>query len=154
MEANKLMTGDWVLIKRTPSCEYPYKICSINNYSILGEDYADWIEVEAGEEINLEDIKPIPLTAEILEKNGFTLKKADMYFPNDGYIWFDSIENNELVEIYIYDKPINGVRVLTKITNDCKAHGGVNKVHSCEIENVHELQHALRLCGIDKEIVL
>ena len=25
-------------------------------------------------------------------------------------------------------------------------------VHSCDIESVHELQHALRLCGIDKEI--
>ena len=138
MKARDLMIGDWVDIKATNSFIYKRR-------KITANDLIDSIHREC---------VYIPLTAEILEKNGFTLKKADMYFPNDGYIWFDSIENNELVEIYIYDKPINGVRVLTKITNDCKAHGGVNKVHSCEIENVHELQHALRLCGIDKEIVL
>lgn len=131
MKANELMTGDWVLIKRTPNCEYPYKICSINNYSILGEDYADWIEVEAGEEINLEDIKPIPLTAEILEKNGYTqslLPKGYAYkFEDDRVMTLERFADYWVVRIYGNQIPM-------------------------ECRSVHELQHALRLCGIDKEM--
>ena len=139
METKDLMINDLV---RQKYSNLLLKVSNINPPYIQAFD--------EGGQFGEDTIEPIPLTAEILEKNGFTLKKADMYFPNDGYIWFDSLESNELVEIHIYDKPINGVMVLTKITNDCKAHGGVNKVHSCEIENVHELQHALRLCGLSE----
>lgn len=129
MKANELMTGDWVLIKRTPSYEYPYKICSINNYSILGEGYTDWIEVEADEEIKLEDIEPIPLTAEILEKNGW--KYNELPF----------IQGWEQFGLLLYAGG-EGYRI------NCG-----NNV-AMRIDAVHELQHALRLCGIDKEIVL
>ena len=126
------MAGDWVLIKRTPSCEYPYKICSINNYSILGEEYADWIEVEAGEEINLEEIKPIPLTAEILEKNGFT--KSNIFVE-----WKYEEEG-----IYILWKPFPFLKIETENV----------QLNLSGCEYVHELQHAFKDCGIEKEIVL
>ena len=144
MQANELMTGDWVLIKRTPSCEYPYKICSINNYSILGEDYADWIEVEAGEEINLEDIKPIPLTAEILEKIGFHHHLiAERGFTREEWTlsddYYDIVVSEWSDSIWVF-------------RYECTE---MNTPHEQRVFGyVHELQHALRECGIDKEIVL
>ena len=147
MQANELMTGDWVLIKRTPSCEYPYKICSINNYSILGEDYADWIEVEAGEEINLEDIKPIPLTAEILEKNGW--KKE---FDKKPYMTFYHLEDEKYWLMWCISEHTLDIQRQNKTLLDQYNLCAERVVIACNY--VHQLQHALRLCGIDKEIVL
>ena len=137
MEANKLMTGDWVLIKRTPSCEYPYKICSINNYSILGEDYADWIEVEADEEVNLEDIKPSPLTAEILEKNGFKKYGDTGWWLENDYYDIQIYEWSDSIWVFKYES--------TEMNTTYEQR---------TFSYVHNLQHALRECGIDKEIVL
>ena len=54
----------------------------------------------------------------------------------------------------MYKSPICGVSVLTEIDTYSSKGDGVNKVHSCDIESVHELQHAIRLCGIEKEIEL
>ena len=147
MKANELMAGDWVLIKRTPSCEYPYKICSINNYSILGEEYADWIEVEAGEEINLEEIKPIPLTAEILEKNGW--KKE---FDKKSYMTFYNLEDEKYWLMWCISEHTLDIQRQNKTLLDQYNLCAERAVIACEY--VHELQHALKLCGIDKEIVL
>lgn len=58
------------------------------------------------------------------------------------------------VQITFYNEPINGVSYLTQIETCSRKDDGVNHLHSCDIESVHELQHALRLCGIDKEIEL
>lgn len=146
MKAKELMTGDWVLIKRTSSYEYPYKICSINNYSILGEDYTDWIEVEESEEIKLEDIEPIPLTAEILEKNGWkdisdhTLKGCEtfkLHYEQRSFDFYITIKLRDYFKLESYD---DRFYTLCEMEFGCRF--------------VHELQHALRLCGIDKEIVL
>lgn len=137
MKANELMTGDWVLIKRTPSCEYPYKICSINNYSILGEEYADWIEVEADEEINLENIKPIPLTAEILEKNGFKMYGDTGWWLEDDFFDIHIYEWSDSIWVFKYES--------TEMNTPYEQR---------TFSYVHNLQHALRECGIDKEIVL
>ena len=135
MEAKELMTGDWVAIKRTPSYEYPYKICSINNYSILGEDYADWIELEAGEEINLEDIKPIPITAEILEKNGFEhriIDCAEFYYIAEDYYDITISEWSDSIWLVRYD-----------CTEMNTPHEQITSSY------VHQLQNFLRLCGLN-----
>ena len=73
--------------------------------------------------------QPIPLTAEILEKNGFVYDDLPMsqYFEQYG------------LQLYYGG---NGFRI------NC----GINV--SLIIDSVHELQHALRLCGIEKEIIL
>jgi hypothetical protein len=73
--------------------------------------------------------QPIPLTAEILEKNGFVYDDLPMsqYFEQYG------------LQLYYGG---NGFRI------NC----GINV--SLIIDSVHELQHALRLCDIEKEIEL
>lgn len=87
-------------------------------------------------------IKPIPLTPEILEKNGFVLKP-------DGWIWCreEGIEEQDYIFIQ-FRKGCDEVRLVEL--------NFVNKLLAKfrTIQFVHELQHVLRLCNIDKEIVL
>lgn len=79
--------------------------------------------------------QPIPLTAEILEKN---FEKKTLYGIFDDYFDFEIREFNDSMYIVNYhccEMPIPD----TQISNICF---------------VHELQHALRLCGVEKEIIL
>ena len=69
-------------------------------------------------------IEPIPLTPEILEKNGWTRDELC----NEWFIHYGPNLFGKCPEVTIFD--------------------GVS------IKYVHELQHALRLCGIDKQIEL
>ena len=56
-----------------------------------------------------------------------------------------------LVTVTFYEPAINGVRVLTRIENECSHDSGVNTIHNCDIEYVHQMQHAFKLCGIGKK---
>lgn len=78
-------------------------------------------------------ICPIPITAEVLEKNGFTHDKWSKR------IWVYEDEKSEVVYY------IEGSR-LEITTNDSKMY--------ITSKSVAELQHALRLAKVDKEIVL
>lgn len=81
-------------------------------------------------------IEPIPLTTEILEKNGFVKdeKNDNMYYWNWGVI----------DDCMSYDKETSKVRIFSV--------SGLTFVKI--LQYVHELQHALRLCEIKKEIEL
>ena len=81
----------------------------------------------------VDDLQPIPITAEVLEKSGFTHDKWSKK------IWQYEDEESEVV-YYIEG---NKVEVTT---DDCK----INLVCT----SVAELQHALRLAKVGKEIVL
>lgn len=72
---------------------------------------------------------PISLTPEILEKNGFAHDGTDY---NIGFV---------------YDKSL----VLDLCFDGSLIFGG-NLL--CKCKYVHTLQHALRLCGIEKEIII
>lgn len=75
------------------------------------------------EDVDEKDINPIPLTAEMLEKNFPTTE--------DGVIWSETADG-DLFNIRVeYDKYVEGI-----------------------FKFVHELQHALRLCNIEKTIEL
>ena len=89
---------------------------------------------QLAEDMDCDDIEPIPLTAEILEKNGFV-----------GELCSNGID-------YVSEE--YKLRIICK-TNDVgwtiyANHFGLDKKDVF----VHELQHALRLCGIEKEIEL
>lgn len=134
MKANELMIGDWVYYKGKE--QMPCRVISIGGNSIKFDNGTpqDWMS-------DAKNFTPIPLTAEILEKNGFShIMYSDAYYSimiDDTYVelrkyknmavWFNWKENNDGVYAdYILPMP----------------------------EFVHELQHALRLCNIDKEIEL
>lgn len=112
MKASDLMVGDWVLDTYTNK---PMKIESING----------------GNPRFGQDLEPIPLTPEILEKNGF----KDMGF-------FGKLE-------------IGPWRLICDSSNLAVLHEGREEEYiNIPISYVHELQHALRLCGIDLDIKL
>lgn len=88
-----------------------------------------------------EYVKPIPLTEEILENNGFTQIE-------DGIIIYDLPEG-----IWQNDNALCGIDYNDRgsfytFSNDPEDDGLINKV--CGVVDVHQLQHALRLCGIDE----
>lgn len=78
------------------------------------------------------DISPIPITPEILEMFGFE-NYSQMWYHPDSYIEF--FRNNRNKDVW--DRTIN-----------C----GEYTLYS--IKYVHQLQHVLRLAGVEKEIEL
>ena len=82
-------------------------------------------------------LKPIPLTAEILEKNGFVedVPKGEAYKLgiNDD-VWL--FRNDGCWDFRIYYNFYSAGIILTQL----------------RIKHTHQLQHALRLAGVEKEI--
>lgn len=135
METNKLMIGDWVLHDGEP---YQIRQLGIYGENRDGEDYpAVCIGKPKGIGLIVErnKIAPITPTPEILEKNGF------WYQHNVGFVM------EEYEYEVIYDLWNHKLRILKNR----------EQILNLEYFNemcVHELQHALRLCGIDKEITV
>lgn len=140
MKAKDLMLFD--LVKRNKDgkvmtvveLRYAETIAAITPDDVYYGDMEDYHESE---------IDPIPLTTEILEKNGFKSWEH-------GYIWKERVgmggqttSASSPIEIIIYE---GGHSVIIN------PHAG--KEFQGSIDNVHELQHALKLCGINKEIVI
>lgn len=69
MRANELMIGDWVQGFLPDTYSQVYGVINDCRVAIVGRG--------AYMEVSNEDILPIPLTAEILEKNGFERRKLD-----------------------------------------------------------------------------
>ena len=88
----------------------------------------------------------------ILEKNGFK-KDDDDIWPR--YIFVDDIEKSPqtIIAFSFYGKGVSA-ETLFKCWTRPKSCDGENNIHICDLKFVHELQHALRLCGIEKEVVL
>lgn len=126
MRANELMIGDWV---RYVDTKAPFQIEDVSGSAMFMRWTSDgqtaiphtWSEIE-----------PVPLTPEILEKNGERDNDA-IYSLGDGYEWLE----------------------LT-VCADGSVWWTINldEYQITRLRYVHELQHALRLCGIVKEIEL
>jgi hypothetical protein len=115
LTAKDLMIGDWVY---RPDC-YD-KVVEVRKDTILGSDPLRGL-------IPIADLQPIPLTAEVLEKNGWTK-------PASGRIWS---RNN--VPSFVLEEIDDGSFEIT--TDTCSEFGGL-----CVIRYVHQIQNALRLC--------
>lgn len=116
MEAKDLMIGDWVFDERYCT---PHKIS-------LEEDFRFCCSGELC-------FKPIPITAEIIEKNGFSrfFSECKMRYDNGIISIVFSINKIDIDWIDIVDNEIGNI-------------------HLKNIRYVHELQHALRLCGLNE----
>ncbi len=127
MKATELMVGDYVIRKNVPK-----EILIVDAIeSIRDIVYLDLDGLGITEK--LENIEPIPLTQKILERNEF------YYESNVGQVWNDG-ECEVIVDLYDVE-----IRVI-KNRKEILSLEYFDKIY------VHELQHALRLCGIDKEI--
>lgn len=150
MEAKSLMLGDYVHIKKY-NCgqliDTVVRIASINPLegSVEPKSFNVEFKNENGMVLYIGarrfDISPVPLTAEILEKNGFMSKKGR-------FMQLGNFDNPPLILWHLVDEPVLG-----HPKNQLEIHHGAENIHvSFMCHYVHQLQHALRLCGIEKEI--
>lgn len=145
MVANELMIGDWVMVNDIEHT-HPLQVTEIFNkcgayYATL---YWDGMPDNVNPEVltaDVDKVLPIPLTPEILEKNGFRI-----IFEGDLHVSYFQDIGRFHVEIKV-DK----VGIFQKLS---MCDGFWNKITIIECRFVHQLQHALRLCGIEKEIEL
>ena len=137
MKANGLMVGDWVKFPGgtiDKIVDLPY----IEGKGICASFAASATLFP----FSVDKLEPIPLTPEILEKNGFKPQGCYKFTYTDNYCSIEIIcapdesEDNEIV--YTSGVYMAGATFRTTIT----------------MEYIHELQHALHLCGIEKEIIL
>ena len=127
MTTKELMIGDWVLDKAVS--DNPVQIEQINEKNVhykRGNGY-----MSAGVEL----LEPVLLTDAILKANGFNREGGASYWhegDRDAYILYWSEDKEQLV--------------IGSPCDDCMV--------KMNVRYVHELQHAFRLAGIDKEIKL
>lgn len=140
IDIRDLSIGDYVRVKM---CKWDYddpdtldaKVLSIEGNSVgVGYDNSG-IVMSAF----VDDLQPIPITAEVLEKNGLEQNSncLDYRFIIDN-IYCSISKGIKCWYVNIYD-----------ISNS--PHTPIFKAH---IIHIHELQHALRLAKVGKEIVL
>ena len=127
MTTKELMIGDWVLDKAVS--DNPVQIEQINEKNVhykRGNGY-----MSAGVEL----LEPVLLTDAILKANGFNREGGASYWhegDRDACILYWSEDKEQLV--------------IGSPCDDCMV--------KMNVRYVHELQHAFRLAGIDKEIKL
>ena len=123
MKANEIQIGDWLYYKGQFNA-FHFKVESITKKKV-------GYHVEPNEHrmyyLRLSECKLIPLTPEILEKNGFVVESR-----------------------YFHGEPILYCVLVDGLWIDIS---GENYFEG-KLEYVHQLQHALKLCGIKKEIIL
>ena len=130
MEAKDLMIGDWV--------HYIGDDCTNDVNIRVREIHEDFVySTFAADEFYYNELEPIPLTPEILEKSGF-VNVENTQTSTIMYSFRDSLFR---IEVYNF----NHITIDSYYTDS-----------SCDIfvSSVHEFQHALRLCKIEKEIIL
>lgn len=129
MTANELMVGDWVLWK-----DKPVQIARVSGV-VYSFGHIDVTLAHCGSGVlethDIKSISPIPLTTEILEKNEI-----------------DTVFKTRYKGFYLEYHAEVGMIMLYVYNNGSFQPTGVG------FKYVHELQHALRLCGIDKEIII
>ena len=108
MKTTDLMIADWVYCYGKPT-----KITILTNADIIATEIGDGV------------ITPIPLTPEILEKNGW---KETQY-------WHEYQDGKNTIQCCLPDMRgrINGI-----------------EIEHFKCEYVHQYQHLLRLCGLDE----
>ena len=106
METKELMIGDKVMVKVLSQISDTYVL-----HTWTANDYSRDLQV-----------KPIPLTAKILEKNG----------------WWYAVE-----DIWLHDEVDFGIE---------RRNGGFKcyNIDQIKLDSVHQLQQTLRLCGLNE----
>lgn len=122
-----LMIGDLVY---RPDCYDTVK--EIRENGIIGTDSFRGI-------IGFNELKPIPLTPEIFEKNGWKWDGMYATKKHDNTMYFTYYLHEGILRDF-YDHKSGEQELIFRSRPGMRY--------------VHELQHALKLCGIDKKIVL
>jgi len=137
MKKEELMIGDWVYNTHNRQNEQVAEIGS----GLVMLEYNDLYEYD--------EIEPILLTSELLEKKGFErVPQPGCVTP---YHWmlekYEEETEGLLYRIKAYNTLFRGMYVSIDNHSDCET---IN--FGKQIEHFHELQHAFRLCNIDIDL--
>lgn len=140
MKKTDLMCGDLVLVQGIPT-----EVTDIDGLDGINRE---WIAgCEDGGCIRWEHVEPMPLTEEVLVKSGFP---RDLYEENKSY-WDD--EDKDKYRLYKFNAKYPNFHLIEVILPD-EHYFWVEDHCTIKIHYVHEFQHLLKLCGIEKEIVV
>lgn len=135
IKTKELMLGNWVLAGA--KTQFPMYVTGIfDDVAYLdfeGNEGDVWEEKE-------EDMLPVPLTEEILLKNGFVLE-SDGYRKEYLYKEYKDLKNNS-INIEFEDGKCAYVCISTKSREVSEENG---------LKYVHELQNLLTLAGVEME---
>lgn len=135
MKANELMVGNWVLWKNK-KVQIARVSGIVYSFGHIDVTLAHCNDDNLLETHDIKSVSPIPLTSDVLEKNGFK-KEGRWFIIEDDYY---DVSIKEITDSIWRVKYCN-----TEFSAfDCVLH----------VAFVHQLQNALRLCGIEKEIEL
>lgn len=141
MNAKDLMIGDWVNLIFDADYKTGESICAPAQVTGINKDGTIDVNCTFDKSESMQDgwdlklIEPIPLTKEILHKNSFY---------GEVYLWINAGDEKTL-EYYPFEHRLSlwyGEEKNQEI------------LFKCHCFYVHEFQHALKMCGIEKEIIL
>ena len=135
MRIEELSIGDWVQDKNGTYAQ----ILGIENWS---DGYVLNVRINGVDVgcVPASSSHPIPITPEILEKNGWKLSKSN---------WFEFEDGEWKINIWIGKSKCN-IEISQKREIYASTYADIQVIKS----NINTLQHALRLAGVDKEITL
>lgn len=135
MKIQDLSVGDWVNVLNYHWDGSPY---TGQIDGIIKKHGTYYLQFGSALSAEIDRCEPIPITKEILEKNGFKLKEeSERYIKTDDFYDVEICEYND------------GLWIVT--LTDCEFTLPHSQVH---VSYVHQLQQAMRLYGIEKEIEL
>ena len=140
MKATELMIGDWVEVTNSDYLKF-VQVDGILGNSIFTKE----AEYES-EEIDINDLRTIPLTSEILEKNGFK-RLQDTYL-------FNVTTNQFGVNLWLEIGPDSWIENNKIRVDSLKGDFNYPMLTIMSCKYVHEFQHLLKLFRIKKDIVL
>lgn len=137
MEPKDLMVNDLVYNHRNWIC--PIVEIHKDSAVVIARHYGE-------EEFKLNDLRPIPITTEILEKIGFVANKHVYPYP-----YYEYINEKDKLKVGFAFPQGNKTSYKEPWVYIDSEYVFVEHL-SCIY--VHQLQHAFRLCRIEKEIIL
>jgi hypothetical protein len=138
ISVSDLSVGDWFQARMV---KWDYEDLDITPPMRVAEISSDEVMLQLGGVKHyafVEDLQPIPITAEVLEKNGLEYEDDG----NDAVIFLccDMFWARLCVGDTFWRVGIHSEDRLDAVV--------------CDVKHIHELQHALRLASVGKEIVL
>lgn len=133
MKALELMLCDWVINRGVK-----VRVVDLDSYmNLIETEVTD--KYDTGERVK--EVDPIPLTDEFFEANGFKYDKACLY-------WYKEIEKGLWLTICVWFHKLYKIEII-------RGQYSYDGTHEKEVRvntepNVHLLQHALRLCGLEE----
>lgn len=149
MKVSELMVGDWVKSPHGNIAQVVEIVCE----ETTDGNFEYFVTLSDTFDFHISEIEPIALTAEILEKNGFN--RNNVGYNGICYQW----SCGELVFASCFSCHNENLTVpswfmMTIVNNELDYRTQLNSNCNFPCAYVHQLQHAMGICGIEKEIIL